>query len=255
MTMWPHIRLAARLVALVPFTAVFYCLRLLTFPLALLSKSCERKVRRSLFKTWGKGVAAIAGMRVRLRGIPPDPPFLLVSNHLSLVDIVVFASCTGEVFVSKSEVKHWPVIGYLARSTNTIFIDRERLRDTLWANKRIGQALDDGHGVHVFAEGGVSGDGALHPFKSALLESAVIRDLPVYYATIAYRTFAGSPPASETIVWRPTVSFARSVAKTLKLPAFEVIVVFGNEPVSAPNRKDLAQRLREAVQEHLIPTP
>src|SRR4029079_551086 len=80
------------------------------------------------FRRWSAVVMAAIGLRVRPRGTPPEPPFLLVANHLSYVDIPVLASRLGCVFVSKAEVRGWPLLGPICRTLGTIFIDREARR-------------------------------------------------------------------------------------------------------------------------------
>jgi 1-acyl-sn-glycerol-3-phosphate acyltransferase len=81
------------------------------------------------FRRWSGLVMGSIGLSVRARGAPPPAPFLMVANHLSYVDILVLASRLGCVFVSKAEVRGWPLLGPICRALGTVFIDREARRD------------------------------------------------------------------------------------------------------------------------------
>jgi len=254
-TAWLYVRVAARAVAIALWTAPLVCARVVSLPLAAVASGVERAIRRWLFKTWAKGIMAIIGMRSRVEGPPPKPPFFMVSNHLTHLDVILVGSVLGCLFVSKAEVKQWPLVGFVTRIMNTIFIDRDNPRDTARVNAMIGQALDAGCGVHVFAEGGVSQDGSLQPFKPALLEPAVARGHPVHYATITYRTPDACPLASELLIWRRGVSYARNIVEVLKLPEFYATLTFARAPIADTDRKRLAERLTKATRNLFTPTP
>ncbi len=82
-----------------------------------------------VFHRWARGATTILGVKIAVQGTLPIPPFLLVSNHLSYVDVLVFASQVKCVFVARGDVARWPVIGSLCRGVNTIFIDRQKRQD------------------------------------------------------------------------------------------------------------------------------
>ena len=103
---------------------------------------------------------------------------LLVSNHLSYLDIVVLSSIRPCVFVAKRDVARWPLFGWLAHAAGTIFVDRERRFSTEFVNG-IHEAIAAGLPVVLFPEGTSSDGSTVLPFKSALLESAVQLRSPV----------------------------------------------------------------------------
>ena len=100
---------------------------------------------------------------------------LLISNHLGYLDILVLSAITPAVFVSKREVKFWPVFGQFAQMAGTLFVNRERRTQVGHVNDEIQNALDDGALVVLFPEGKSSNGADVLPFKSALLEPAARR--------------------------------------------------------------------------------
>ena len=202
---------------------------------------------------WANAVLRIMKVRLLVQGQPPDPPFCLVSNHLSYLDIVLFQSLTPCVFVAKSEVAHWPIIGWLARAIGTRFIVRTQKSDVVRVNSEVEQSLLDGEGVIIFPEGtSGKGDGVL-PFKSAILGSVTNVGQPVTFASVSYRTPQGEPPAHLAVCWWGDMTFGDHFFNLLKLPSFEAIVVFGNESVEATDRKKMARTLEEKIANTFVP--
>jgi 1-acyl-sn-glycerol-3-phosphate acyltransferase len=206
-----------------------------------------------LLSAWGRSVAAIMGMRIVTVGESPLPPFFLVSNHLSYVDIVAYAACLGCVFISRGDIADWPGIGMLARGVGTIFINREKLQDIPRVIGEINQSLDEGLGVVLFPEG-VSGAGdRVLPFHPSLLDPAAKANYPVSYATITYRTEPDETPAYLAVNWWENVTFAQHARELLKLSRFEAFITFGSHAIRSDDRKALARSLRSAVNDQFVP--
>ncbi|MEM7515524.1 MAG: lysophospholipid acyltransferase family protein, partial [Planctomycetota bacterium] len=199
--------------------------------------------------------ARILGVRTEVRGTPPSGSFLLLSNHLSYIDILVLLGRADAVFVAKSEIATWPVLGFLARTTGTIFVDRERRRDLTAVNRAIGVAFDRGYGVVLFPEG-TSGRGeALLPFKPSIFEVAFREPAPtVRVASLAYSTPENSPPADLSVCWWGDMGFFGHFLGALGLPSVRAILTFSGETLLAANRKELAQRAHRAVSEIFTPS-
>ena len=118
-------------------------------------------------------ICGLIGLRVNLRGAISDKrPLLLVSNHVSWLDISVIGSLIPLSFIAKKEVATWPVFGLFARLQRSVFIDRERKRGAREANQALAERLKAGEVMVLFAEGTSSDGNRVLPFKSAILGAA-----------------------------------------------------------------------------------
>ena len=249
------LRIAFKLVALVLVSATLYLLaQATTLPLRAYRRlrgagPCAGRWRTRLFQVWARSIGRVLGMRAEVRGVPPEPPFILVANHLSYVDVILLGSHLPCVFVAKSEVASWPLAGALCKAADTVFIDRGSKRDMPRVMERIEEILRDGRGVVVFPEGtSTKGDGVA-PFRPGLLEAAARADRSVSYAALSYSTPPQAAPAHVAVCWWGDARFFPHLIELLKLPRFEATLTFGAEPIRATDRKVLATRLRAAVQQ------
>ncbi len=210
--------------------------------------------RQVIFANWARGFARISGMRVETIGTPPKPPFFLVCNHLSYVDVPALRCAVDGVFVAKSEVAQWPVAGRIIRDMGTIFIDRSNRRDIPRAGEEIVKMLDGGEGVVIFPEGTSTKGEEVLPFNSSFLEFAAKSGIPVSYCSLTYETPDGEPKPSEAVCWWDETTFMDHLVAFFGLREFKAIIRFGDEPITNPNRKELAHELRERVKRGFIPT-
>ena len=224
-----------------------------------------------LKQRWSRQLLEILGVRLdaHLNGITPGS--LVVANHISWLDIYALNAARPVAFVSKSEVRSWPLIGWLAAHTDTLFIRRSSRQDAIEAcgilARRLGESLD----VAIFPEGTTTDGSAVLEFKGALFQSAIDAGRPVQPVSIAYydrdghRTdipaYAGETTMLEslaavlacrslTVCLRPTPALAASgmsrrelataargaIAFSLGVPAREAVpnsVDFPAEPESA----------------------
>jgi len=202
---------------------------------------------------WARAVARVIGLRARVRGELAAGPCLLVANHLSYVDVVLLAALRPCTFVAKSEVARWPVLGLLARTMGTLFVERENRRDLPRSKARMERALAAGRTLVLFPEGTSSSGAVVLPFHSALLAPAVELGLTVRHATLRYRTAPGERPAEQSVCWWGEMTFAAHVLDLLRLPGFEAELELGSQALFDTDRKRLARRLHAEVARRLAP--
>jgi len=170
---------------------------------------------------------------------------LLISNHLSYLDILVIASITPAIFVSKKEVKHWPVFGLCAQMGGTLFVDRERRTQVSETNDEIQNALDDGALVVLFPEGTSSSGETVLPFKSALLQPAIGQTHPIFVAHIQYALDDGD--AGNEICYWGDHAFFPHVLNLMSKRAVRATIKFAPFKRETTDRKELAKQLRDEV--------
>lgn len=201
-------------------------------------------LRRAL---WLQGacrlVLASLGIKYNAEGAAPSRG-LLVSNHLSYLDILIYSAAAPCVFVSKAEVSKWPYFGFAARQAGTIFIDRTKRVSAQNVAQEIARRLDEPVPILVFPEG-TSSDGArvMH-FHSALFEPAVRNSAPVTVASVRYVIEGGVP--ERELCWYGDEGFLPHLWKALGTPGFTARVQFGEARVYE-DRKTAARLTREEV--------
>ncbi len=242
-----------RLLLMVATVAISFSLWGLGLPFVAASDRAWARWRAFILRRVCRGLLWIMGARVEARGTPPRAPFVLVSNHLSYVDILLLASRLDTVFVSKYEVAHWPVLGPLCRAMGTVFLRRESRRDLARVLDEMNDHLSHGCGIVFFPEGTSTDGRKLLKFRPSLLEIAVRLGQPVAYASVRYVTRRGQPSAADAVCWWGDAPFVPHFLKLLSMPGFRAEVVFGSEPIASGDRKRLALELREAVAGLLAP--
>lgn len=251
--MFKIFRAAFRLVAFLSATLLIQSAWLIGKALLPAQSVARRKYRKLIFVSWARSLAMIVGMRVRVVGQPPQPPFFLVANHLSYVDIILLAGYLECTFIAKSEISCWPGMGWLANGIGTIFIDRKNFQDIPRVIGLIDETLAKGLGVVLFPEGTSTMGQGVMPFSPALLEPAARAAYPVSYAAIRYDTPSSEPPAHSIVGWWGDMEFLPHFLKLLMVSKFDATIVFGEEAIQADDRKSLAKALWEEVNQRFLP--
>ena len=133
----------------------------------------DRDGRVAIVQSWSATMASILNFKVRVVGETPGVypgNTLLVANHISWIDIFVLNSVTVSRFVAKSEIRNWPIIGWLCENTGTLFIERAKKRDTARIGNVVSAALAEGDCIAVFPEGTTANGTFLRPFNASLFQ-------------------------------------------------------------------------------------
>jgi 1-acyl-sn-glycerol-3-phosphate acyltransferase len=216
---------------------------------ALLFPRADQARRVDLVRRWSARVLAILNIRLSVKGDVPDPStasVVFVANHISWLDIYLLGAVCPVRFVSKAEVRAWPVIGWLAVRVGTLFIERARRHDTARANQAVADALQQGDCVAVFPEGTTSNGTLLRPFHASLLQSAINSGVRLWPVAIRYSNRDGSLNLAPAYV--DNMSFAASLARILMEPELVAEVTY-LEPLSVQgrSRRELAAQAESAI--------
>lgn len=213
----------------------------------MFSHSRTIRWKNLVIRYWAWLATKIIGIHIHLKGSPPESPFFLVSNHLSYIDVIPLWLYSDGTFIAKSEVRSWPFFGWATRTLGVIFIDRNVRRDVKRVNELIASAITKDQGVVVFPEGTSSKGAGVKPFHTSLLEYPASSAIPVSHAAITYKSFDPERPAHTHICWWGDMPFLSHFWEILTLPGFDATIIFGKEKIVDSNRKDLANRLQQAV--------
>ena len=207
--------------------------------------------RQTLIKKWCGHFLRMLQVEARVvwrhdGGMPAN--VLIVANHISWLDIFVLSSLQPARFIAKADLRRLPIAGRLIANVGTLFIERERRRDTHTVNRQTVEALTRGDVVAVFPEGTTSDGTGLLKFHSSLLQSAVDAKGHVQPIAIRYRTLSGNHCTAPAYVgdltlfgslWRVTGERG-FVAELHVMPAFAA---------GAAHRRELSPRAPRTLSE------
>lgn len=216
--------------------------------ITLLFPRWPQQRRDATVQAWSQRMLRILGIPLHVHGqAPVQGPVLLVANHLSWLDILVMHAARHCRFVSKSDVKHWPLVGTLATGGGTLYIEREKRRDAMRVVHHMAESLKAGDIVAVFPEG-TTGDGKeLLPFHGNLIQAAISAHVPVQPVALRF-VDRESGRDSEGPLYLGDDTLVGSLWRTLAGRPFVAHVRFGEPEVAAGrDRREWAHDLRDAV--------
>lgn len=213
--------------------------------------------RSRLVRNWSAKLLDILRIRLTIRGDAPrlsgcGGGILLAANHISWLDIFLLNAVHPMRFVAKSEVRGWPLVGFLSARTGTLFLDRSSRRDAGRANRDIESALREGDFVALFPEGTTTDGRQVRHFHAALLQPAIDADAPLQAVAIRYTGENGEPDTAPAYI--DDLSFGDSLRNILRRPAIQAELHF--TALLAPhgrNRRELAGTLHNAISDTLFP--
>jgi 1-acyl-sn-glycerol-3-phosphate acyltransferase len=247
-----------RLRAIAIITA-FILITLPLMPVQWLLVKLDSRAARILPWRYHRIVAALFGIHIKVVGRPvTGEGVLLVGNHTSWADIIIFSAVTPLSFVAKAEVGRWPFFGTLARLQRTVFVERGRRSATGETRDAIATRLLAGDTLLLFPEGTSHDGNHVLPFKSALLGAAEYRlgsgdHVKVQPVSTAFTGLHGVPMGRENrpfFAWYGDMEMVPHLWEALLAGPLDVTVQF-HPPFSLDqmNRKELAVRAEQVVRE------
>jgi 1-acyl-sn-glycerol-3-phosphate acyltransferase len=195
---------------------------------------------------WAQRLLRVLGIRLQA-DTPPTLPHgaLLVCNHVSWLDIYLIHAARRVHFVSKAEVRGWPVAGWLAHKTGTLFIERGRRADTARINAEMRSLMQSGAWVAVFPEGTTSDGRGMRRFMPSLLQPAVELNYPIVPAALRYRTLDHAYSATPAYI--DDISMWQSLKRIVSEPGLIAELHFDEPIVPNGHRRELAAQAEAAT--------
>ncbi|UOO82260.1 1-acyl-sn-glycerol-3-phosphate acyltransferase [Uruburuella testudinis] len=213
--------------------------------MAFLFRFLSPAQKRDRIQAWSQRLLSICGVALQVRGLPPLPCAggnLLVANHVSWLDIFALNAVMPNRFVAKAEVARWPLVGYLARQTGTLFVARERSGSTQAKVAQAAAILQSGDNLVLFPEGTTSMGDRLLPFKSSFFQAALDRRSAVW--PLLCRYVDGGGCLNPNMAYCGDTSLWQSLCLILRQRQGSLVVLDFLPPVPAQgSRRELAEKV------------
>jgi 1-acyl-sn-glycerol-3-phosphate acyltransferase len=212
----------------------------------LFRRSSTSPVFQRAKQWWLSKVVRIIGGQLQVKGTVTTGAKLIVANHVSWLDIPVLGAVLNPSFLSKAEVQHWPLIGWLATQAGTLYITRGQAGAANQAANTITQALQQHQSVLLFPEGTTSDGQDVKTFHARLFAPALDANVPVQPIAIRYKTRNGE--LSTVVPYIGEQSLLQNLQALLREPTI-TIEVHCLEPINTTGlaRKSLAHTCEQAI--------
>jgi len=245
--------------------ATFFVFTIPLMPLQLLFVRTSSRFARTFPHWYHRQVCKLVGIRLTVDGqIAESQGVLIVSNHVSWLDITVLSAVAPVSFVAKQEVSTWPFVKWLAKLQRSVFVDRERRSEVGTKANEILNRLEAGDHVVLFAEGTSSDGNTVVPFRTALFAAAkppggqpMGSNVSVQTLAITYTKVYGLPLGRRgrpQVAWYGDMDMASHAWKLLGLGPLDAHIRIG-PPVPLddfPDRKALARYAEEKVRNDVV---
>lgn len=203
------------------------------------------ETRARVLQKWSARLLSGIGVKIDVLGNLPEPG-LIVSNHLSYLDILVFSAVAGCIFVSKREVKSWPGIGWISSFSGAIYIDRTRRAETHAVQSEMQSALSGGTRLVLFPEATSSDGSQVMHFHSSLFQPALDVGVRITAAAIAYSIPDGDA-AREACYWGD-MTLLPHLLNLLTKDSVRATLKFSQQHLQFSDRKEAARTMRFEVE-------
>jgi 1-acyl-sn-glycerol-3-phosphate acyltransferase len=226
--------------------------------LHLITFASKPGLRLKLISRWTRltciFLRKILGIRLSINGNIPDRKGLfIISNHLTYLDGVILGSLFPVVFVSKLQVKSWPIFGWMTQLGGTVFVDRERKLKSVDSVKEIAGLLQNNINILIFPEGTSTNGSQILPFQSIFFQAPLSCSAGILPVTIQYTKIESADLNSsnrDRVFWYGQVNFIKHLLEVLKLKSIEAKVIIHPQIETsyglAP-RKNLSETARQII--------
>lgn len=206
-------------------------------------------LRRRILQRWSADLLHIFNVRLDIAGDDPLHKLrhgLIVTNHISWLDVFVLNAVVPMRFVAKSEVRRWPVIGWLCARAQTLFLERGRARSAARINVQMVSLLHRGECLAIFPEGTTTDGTSVAHFHSSLLQPAIDAGVLVHPVAIRYQNFDGKHSTASAYIGE--MSFGASMWNILSEPELHVRLI-ATPPLDARemDRRTLTRTTHERI--------
>ena len=216
----------------------------------------DRDTQLNQIQVWAKKTLQVMGLMVHYEEASSTAqlsrmPLILVANHVSWLDVLIIQSLQPSIFIAKSEVRQWPLVGAMAQASGVVFVDRESTRSTLKMVESVSLALQQGYCVAGFPEGTSSEGREVSLFHANLFEAAVHHQIQVQPLALRY-----SDPITGELCSRAAfvgdMGFLSSLHQVMTAPSIQA-GVFRGEMLSPQghSRRSLANLSHRCVRTQL----
>jgi len=205
-------------------------------------------------RTFLKTAAFACGARVKVTGTPIKRDVFFISNHISWVDIAILGGHSGTAFVSKQEIANWPIIGWLCRLNNTVFVSRGDRMGIAEQINQLRDALEETWAITIFPEGTTTDGSTMLPFKAPLLKvleppppGIMVQPIFLDYGENAYEvSWVGDESAPDN-AWRLLTRPGGFEVKVNFLEPFDPAEFGGRKAIAAEARARIAAPLSASL--------
>ena len=205
----------------------------------------DYRAKAEWLQRWSRRVLDALDVEWSCEGAPPERG-MLASTHVSYLDILVIAAQLKAVFVAKSQVRRWPLVGWVTSLAGTLYVSRENRGDVKRVAEAFGPVIEQGVVAVVFPEGTSTDSHEVRPFYSSLFEPAVAGAFPITAAWVGYKVPEPYRIESHVCFWGD-MGFAPHLIRLMCTPSVKAKLVFGQTIELPKERKEVAKALWEDV--------
>lgn len=221
--------------------------------LAVIFPHLNQTRQRRIIKSWSRQLLSILNIGIQIEGQQPthgEGGCLIIANHVSWLDVFVLNAINQSRFIAKSEVRSWPIIGWICQRSGTIFIERAMRHDATKIKQRVSLMLKQGACIGLFPEGTTTDGTQVGHFHSALIQPAI--DVGVRLCPVALRYQNVDGYLSSAAAFTGDTTLVQSIWKILRCPQLNALVVFTPTLLAVnENRRVLARTAQVAIAQGL----